>query len=97
MVCGMALTLTTTLEPRGPACAIIRTDEQVSELGGGKRAAVRVAIGERSLPLPLRMAVMGGENLIGLSRPARADLGVETRLRRTQEALVMLREGRTRS
>lgn len=71
----MSLTLTTTLEPVGPAGAIVLTDDQVSGLGGGKRAAVRVTIGDRSLPL--RLAVMGGRNVIGLSKAARADLGVE--------------------
>lgn len=68
------LTVTTTLEPFGPAAAIILSDEQVAELGGGKRAAVRVTIGGRSARL--RLAVMGGTNCIGLSKAARADLGV---------------------
>jgi len=30
--------LTTTMEPRGPARAIVLTDAQVAEVGGGKRA-----------------------------------------------------------
>lgn len=71
----MALTLTATLEPFGPACAIVLTDDQVDRLGGGKRAPVRVTIGDRSQPL--RLAVMGGSNVIGLSKAARAELGVE--------------------
>lgn len=71
----MALHLTTTLAPDGPATAIELTDAQVDELGGGKRAAVVVTIGERSARL--RLAVMGGRNLIGLSKAARAELGVE--------------------
>lgn len=69
-----SLTLTTRLEPRGPAAALVLTDDQVAALGGGKRAAVRVTIGERTARL--RLAVMGGENLIGLSKAARTDLGV---------------------
>lgn len=44
-------------------------------MGGGKRAAVRVTIGDRSLGL--RLGVMGGKNLIGLSKAARAELGVD--------------------
>lgn len=69
------LSLRTTLEPFGPACAIILTDDQVRELGGGKRAAVRVSIDGRTTAL--RLAVMGGVNCIGLSKAARAELGVE--------------------
>lgn len=71
----MALTIRTVLEPSGPATAIELTDAQVEELGGGKRAAVRVTIGGRSARL--RLAVMGGQNLIGLSKAARGELGVE--------------------
>jgi len=58
----------------------------VSALGGGKRAAVRVSIGARTVPL--RLGVMGGRNLIGLSKAARADLGVE--IGDTVEAVVEL-------
>ena len=71
----MAIQIQTVLEPHGPATAIELTDEQVEELGGGKRAAVRVTIGGRSARL--RLGVMGGRNLIGLSKAARAELGVE--------------------
>jgi len=71
----MSLRIRTTLEPIGPATAIELTDEQVAELGGGKRAAVRARIGAREAGL--RLAVMGGKNLIGLSKAARAELGVE--------------------
>ncbi len=69
------LTVTTTLEPVGPATAILLSDAQVAELGGGKRAAVRVEIEGRSARL--RLAVMGGQNCIGMSKAARAELGVE--------------------
>lgn len=71
----MSFTIHTTLEPQGPATAIELTDAQVEALGGGKRAAVRVVIDGRSARL--RLAVMGGQNLIGLSKAARAELGVE--------------------
>lgn len=67
--------LTTTLEPFGPATAIFLTDEQVDELGGGKRAPVMVTIGEQSARL--RLAVMDGRNCIGISKANRAALGVE--------------------
>ena len=62
------------VQAKGPAAAFVLTDEQVELLGGGKRAAVRVSVGDRSARL--RLAVMGGENLVGLSKAARADLGI---------------------
>lgn len=71
----MTLHVHTTLEPQGPATAIELSDEQVAELGGGKRAPVTVTVGSRAARL--RLAVMGGRNLIGLSKAARAELGVE--------------------
>lgn len=72
---GMALHVNTVLEPVGPATAIELSDAQVAELGGGRRAPVRITVGDRTARL--RLAVMGGKNLIGLSKAARADLGVE--------------------
>lgn len=72
----MALTITTVLQPQGPATAIELTDAEVTELGAGKRAAVLVTVGDRTARL--RLAVMGGKNLIGLSKAARSELGVET-------------------
>lgn len=71
----MTLHVHTTLPANGPATAIELTDAQVAELGGGKRAAVRVRIGDREARL--RLGVMGGKNLIGMSKAARAELGVE--------------------
>lgn len=73
---GETLHLTTVLEPRGPAGALVLTDEQVASLGGGaKTFPVVVTIGTSSIPL--RVARMGGESLIGFSRAARAEAGVE--------------------
>lgn len=63
------------VEPFGPAGALVLTDAQVATLGGGKRAAVQVRIGDRSARL--RLAVMGGQNVIGLSKATRADLDVQ--------------------
>lgn len=71
----MSLEVSTVLEAQGPATAIELSDAQVEALGGGGRAPVRVTIGERSARL--RLARMGGKNLIGLSKAARAELGVE--------------------
>ena len=71
----MPLQIHTTLLPQGPATAIELTDEQVELLGGGKRAAVLVTVGDHSARL--RLAVMGGQNLIGISKANRSTLGVE--------------------
>jgi len=71
----MTLQIHTVLAPFGPATAIELTDAQVAELGGGKRAAVVVGIGERTARV--RLAVMDGRNVIGLSKAARAGLGVD--------------------
>ena len=67
--------LTTRVEARGPAGALVLTGEQVAALGGGKRAPVVVTIGDTTARL--RIAMMGGEALIGLSKAARAALGVQ--------------------
>lgn len=69
------LELSTTLVPFGPACAILLTDEQVAALSDRKNPPVVVTVGDRSARL--RVARMGGENCIGLSKAARAELGVE--------------------
>jgi hypothetical protein len=69
------LRLHTTLEGRGPAAAIILTDEQVASFGAGKTFPVAVTIDGRTARL--RLARMGGQNMIGFSKAVRAELGVE--------------------
>jgi hypothetical protein len=69
------LRLRATLEPRGPAGAIVLTDEQVASLGGGRTPPVRVTANGRTVAA--RVGRMGGENLLGFSKKLRADLGVE--------------------
>ncbi|WP_456283830.1 YdeI/OmpD-associated family protein [Microbacterium sp. JZ101] len=70
-----ALQLHTTIHARGPAAAILLSDEQVAALGSVKNPPVVVTIGDRAARL--RIARMGGENMLGLSKAARAELGVE--------------------
>ena len=70
-----ALTFSTVLEPYGPAAAIMLTEELVGQLGGAKNAPVVVTIGDRSARL--RVARMGTDTMIGLSKAARAELGVD--------------------
>jgi hypothetical protein len=69
------LRLHATLEPRGPAGAIVLTDEQVAVFAAGKTFPVRVTA--NGTTVAARVARMGGENLLGLSKKLRADLGVE--------------------
>jgi Bacteriocin-protection, YdeI or OmpD-Associated/Domain of unknown function (DUF1905) len=70
------LTLKTTLQPRGPAAAVVLTDEQVAEIGQGKKAfPVKATID--SYTWAGRVSRMGGEFLLGLSREVRTGAGVE--------------------
>jgi hypothetical protein len=71
----MTLHIHAVLVPFGPATALELTDAQVDELGGGKRAAVVVGISGNTARL--RLGVMDGRNLIGMSKAVRAQLGVE--------------------
>ena len=82
------LQLRATLEPRGPAGAIVLTDEQVAKLGGGKAPPVRVTV--NGVTVAARIARMGGENLLGLSRKLRADLAVD--IGQTIDAVIELDE-----
>ncbi|WP_226531123.1 YdeI/OmpD-associated family protein [Microbacterium paraoxydans] len=69
------LRLHTVLTGRGPAAAILLSDEQVTSFGAGKSFPVTVTIGGRTARL--RVARMGSENMIGFSKAVRADLAVE--------------------
>jgi hypothetical protein len=73
---GKQVRIDAVLEPRGPAAAIVLTDEQVELLGAGKKSfPVQVTINRTAVPL--RLARMGGENLIGFSKAKRAEAGVD--------------------
>ncbi|MDQ0615143.1 hypothetical protein QF046_002784 [Microbacterium sp. W4I4] len=63
------------LEPMGPAGAIVLDDDEVALLSTAKAFPVVVTIGDRSAPL--RLARMGGKNLIGFSKAVRAEMAVE--------------------
>ncbi|MFB8188324.1 YdeI/OmpD-associated family protein [Microbacterium sp. NPDC055988] len=65
----------TVLTGRGPAAAILLSDEEVASFGAGKAFPVAVTIGGRTARL--RVARMGSENMIGFSKAVRADLGLE--------------------
>lgn len=71
----MSLHLTAVLEPRGPAGAIVLTDAHLAQLGATKRSPLTVTVGDSSVEA--RIAAMGGELLVGLSKAARTTLGVE--------------------
>ena len=80
------LRLRATLEPWGPACAIILTDDQVASLGSGKTPPVTVTINGRTARA--RVGRMSGTNLVGFSKKLRADLGVE--IGQTVDAVIAL-------
>ena len=69
------LRLHTVLTGRGPAAAILLSDEQVASFGAGKAFPVAVTVGGRTARL--RVARMGGENMIGFTKAVRTDLGLE--------------------
>lgn len=70
------LRLTVTLQARGPAAAIVLSDEQVASLAAGAKAfPVSVTVNGRTFAG--RMARMGGENLIGLNKAVRGEVGAE--------------------
>ncbi|MEO6701558.1 MAG: YdeI/OmpD-associated family protein [Jatrophihabitantaceae bacterium] len=69
------LQLRAVLEPRGPAGAIVLTDEQVASLGGTKTPPVQATV--NGVTVAARVGRMGGENLLGFSKKLRAELGVE--------------------
>ena len=71
----MALELDTTLEPHVPAAAVVLTDAQVADLAGGKSPPVRVTA--NGVSVAGRVMRRDGQNLIGFSKAARAELGVE--------------------
>lgn len=89
-----SLRATLPLEARGPAGAFILTDEQVATLGGGRKTfPVTVTVTVNGVGLPLRLARMGGENMIGLAKAkAKRD---ETRAGRVAKTVEMVRAGRT--
>lgn len=55
--------------------AFVIPEETVAALGGGKRPPVRLTVAGQTLAL--RIAPMGGRNLIGLTKANKALLGVE--------------------
>lgn len=71
-----ALRLETTLQPRGPAAAIVLTEEQAAAIGEGAKAFPVVAsIGDKTVRG--RVSRMGTEYLFGFSRAAREAAGLE--------------------
>ena len=71
-----AITFTTTLQPRGPAAAVVLDDDQVATVGrGAKRFPVKVTV--NGYTWRGSVARMGGEFLVGLNREVRDGAGVE--------------------
>lgn len=71
------LRLTTTLQPRGPAAAVVLSDEQIATLAdGAKTPAVTVTV-NGTYTFDGRVGRMGGENLVGFNKATRTAAGVE--------------------
>lgn len=65
-----------TLQPHGPAAAIVLTDQQVARIGrGAKTPPVRVTVNGHTFSG--RIGRMGGESLLGFNRGVREAAGVE--------------------
>jgi hypothetical protein len=70
------LTLKTMLQPRGPAAAVVLDEEQVAEVGEGRKAfPVRATI--NGYTWAGRVSRMGGEFLLGMRREVREAAGAE--------------------
>jgi hypothetical protein len=69
--------LKTILQPRGPAAAVILTDEQVAEIGqGAKTPPVKVTV-NGGHTFGGRIGRMGGESMLGFNKVTREAAGVE--------------------
>jgi hypothetical protein len=68
--------ITTTLQRRGPAAAVVLDDAQVAELGAGAKAFPVVAT-INGHTWRGRVSRMGGEHLLGMSREVRQGAGAE--------------------
>jgi hypothetical protein len=71
-----SLRLTTTLQARGPAAAVVLDDDQVATIGeGAKRFPVAATIGDYTWRTPVTR--MGGEFLLGMNKDVRKGAGAE--------------------
>jgi len=71
-----SIRFTATIEPRGPAAAVLLDDAQVAQVGEGKKVfPVQVTVNGHTWPG--RLARMRGENMIGMKRAVREAAGVE--------------------
>jgi hypothetical protein len=70
------LQITAELIPKGPAAAVVLTDEQVQQVGeGAKRFPVQATVNGH--PLRLSVARMRGEYLLGFSKANREAAGIQ--------------------
>lgn len=70
------LRLTTVLQPRGSAAAVVLTDDQVAELAGGPRTPPVTVTVNDTYTFAGRVGRMNGENLVGFNAATRAAAGV---------------------
>jgi Bacteriocin-protection, YdeI or OmpD-Associated/Domain of unknown function (DUF1905) len=71
-----SLRITTTLQPRGPAAAVVLDDDDVATIGeGAKRFPVAATIGDYTWRTTVTR--MGGEFLLGMSKAVRQGAGAQ--------------------
>ncbi len=71
-----SLRMTTTLQPRGPAAAVVLDEDQVAVIGeGAKRFPVAATIGDYTWRTTVTR--MGGEFLLGMNKAVRQGAGAE--------------------
>jgi bacteriocin resistance YdeI/OmpD-like protein/uncharacterized protein DUF1905 len=71
-----SLRLTTTLQARGPAAAVVLDEDQVAQIGeGAKRFPVAATIGDFTWRTTVTR--MGGEFLLGMNKAVRQGAGAE--------------------
>ena len=71
-----AIRFTATLQPRGPAAAVVLDDEQVADVGEGAKAFPVVAT-INGYTWRGRVSRMRGEHLLGMTREVRQGAGAE--------------------
>ena len=71
------LRLTTTLQPRGPAAAVVLSDQQAAVLQTGSKTPPVTVTVNGAYTFQGRVGRMGGETLVGFNKAVRSAAGVE--------------------
>jgi hypothetical protein len=72
-----AVTITATLQPRGPAAGVVLTDEQLAAIAGGAKTPPVTVIVNGGYRFHGRIGRRGGETLLGFNKAVREAAGVQ--------------------